>query len=93
MSSNDRRQCSDECREALERLGAFLDGELGEITASRLEEHLHSCSPCTDRADFEGKLRQLVRHRCVEEAPPSLRERIRVQLDELALTELPGSSR
>jgi mycothiol system anti-sigma-R factor len=93
MTSNDRAKCSDECREALERLGAFLDGELGEVTSARLEEHLDGCAPCTDRAGFEGKIRELVRQGCVDEAPPALRERIRLQLDTLALTELSGPSR
>jgi mycothiol system anti-sigma-R factor len=93
MTTNDRRQCSDECREALERLEAFLDGELGEVTASGLEEHLSDCGPCTDRVDFEERFRELVRRGCADEAPATLRERIRVQLDELALTELSEPSR
>ncbi len=93
MTSENRPQCSDECREALERLGAFLDGELGAITTAQLEHHLGDCAPCTDRADFEGRIRELVRQGCVDEAPPSLRERIRVQLDELALTEVTEPSR
>lgn len=90
---HENRQCSDECREALERLGAFLDGELGVITTTQLEHHLGECAPCTDRADFEGRIRELVRQGCVDEAPPSLRERIRVQLDELAVAEVTEPSR
>lgn len=93
MSTPDRRECSDECREALRRLDAFLDGELGEVTTSRLEEHLADCSPCTDRADFEERVRELVRRGCADQAPASLRERIVARLDELELTELSQPSR
>lgn len=93
MTSDDRRQCSDECREALDRLEAFLDGELGAVTAAQLEHHLGECAPCTDRADFEGRLRELVRQGCIDEAPASLRDRIRLQLDELALGGVAEASR
>lgn len=93
MTTDDRPQCSDECREALLRLGAFLDGELGDVTRAKLEEHLDACAPCTERAGFEEKVRELVRQGCVDEAPASLRERIRTQLDTLALTEVVEPSR
>ncbi|MFO7779750.1 MAG: mycothiol system anti-sigma-R factor [Nitriliruptoraceae bacterium] len=84
VEPGDRQQCSDECREALNRLGAFLDGELGALTRSELEEHLAECEPCTDRRAFEEGFRALVRQGCVDEAPPALRARILAQLDELA---------
>lgn len=83
MTTGDRSMCSDECREALNRLGAFLDGELGELTQSKLAEHLSDCGPCTDRAEFEEQLRELVRRGCADQAPAHLRARIRSQLDEL----------
>ena len=83
VETGDRPQCSDECREALQRLGALLDGELGEVTQGKLEHHLAECAPCTERRDFEQELRELVRRGCVDEAPPALRARIFDQLDEL----------
>lgn len=84
MSVDPREQCSDECREALRRLGAFLDGELGEVTQARMAAHLDACVPCTGRVDFEEQLRALVRAGCAGQAPAELRERILLQLDELA---------
>lgn len=84
MATADLSQCSDECREALNRLGAFLDGELGEVTQAKLAEHLSDCAPCTERADFEEHLRELVRRGCVDQAPDRLKSRIRLQLDELS---------
>ncbi len=84
MAASDLSQCSDECREALHRLGAFLDGELGEVTQAELSQHLARCSPCTERADFEEHLRELVRRGCTDQAPEGLKDRIRVQLDEMS---------
>lgn len=84
MATQDLSQCSDECREALKRLGAFLDGELGEVTQSRLEQHLSDCAPCTERADFEEHLRELVRRGCADQAPEHLKARIRMRLDDLS---------
>ncbi len=86
MATADLSQCSDECREALKRLGAFLDGELGEVTRSKLREHLSDCAPCTERADFEEHLRELVRRGCSDQAPEHLKARIRLQLDALSAT-------
>ncbi|TVP66565.1 MAG: mycothiol system anti-sigma-R factor [Nitriliruptor sp.] len=82
MEMGHRPQCSDECREALRRLGALLDGELGEVTQAKLEHHLAECEPCTDRRDFEEGFRELVRRGCTDQAPPHLRARILSQLDE-----------
>ncbi|MFP4311167.1 MAG: mycothiol system anti-sigma-R factor [Nitriliruptoraceae bacterium] len=93
MTTANRQQCSDECREALDRLEAFLDGELGDITTAQLEHHLGQCAPCTDRADFEARLRELIRQGCIDEAPASLRDRIQQQLDELTLGEVAEVSR
>ncbi len=86
MSNESTHECSDECRAALRRLESYLDGELGELTESRLREHLAACTPCTDRVGFEGQLRTLVRQGCLDEAPPALRTRVRVHLDELTTT-------
>jgi mycothiol system anti-sigma-R factor len=83
VETGDRPQCSDECREALRRLGALLDGELGDVTQAQLEQHLADCEPCTDRRDFEEGFRELVRRGCADEAPPHLKDRILRQLDEI----------
>ncbi len=86
MSDESTHECSDECRAALRRLESYLDGELGDLTESRLRQHLEACTPCTDRVGFEGQLRSLVRQGCFDEAPPALRTRIRDHLDELTTT-------
>jgi mycothiol system anti-sigma-R factor len=69
------------CAEALDKLEAFLDGELPDAAVSEISQHLADCYPCADRADFESQLRAIVRRDCVEAAPESLLDRIRARMD------------
>ena len=66
----------DECREALEALYIYLDGELTEERRVIIQGHLDDCPPCGDAFDFTVELRQVVAQRCREEVPESLRLRI-----------------
>ena len=47
------------CREMLERLSEYLDGELGEPGCAEIEGHLHDCEPCVR---FLQSLRATVAH-------------------------------
>ena len=75
-------ECADgaggvDCEAVFAKLDLILDREL---PASELEEmrgHLTACLPCADRADFETRLRAVIRERCTEDAPPELLGRIR----------------
>ncbi len=70
------------CEEALEQLWQYLDRELDAEVSGRLERHLQECRECFSRAQFEQKLRALLRRSCGEEqAPPELRERLRKLLE------------
>ena len=75
--------CGSQCEEALERLEAYLDGELPDADVQEIASHLTACYPCTDRATFEEQLRSIVRRDCVDDAPASLVDRIRVHLSDL----------
>jgi mycothiol system anti-sigma-R factor len=72
--------CGEGCAEALERLEAYLDGELPDTRVADLAEHLRACYPCADRVSFEEHLRNLVRRRCVDHAPSDLVDRVRARL-------------
>jgi mycothiol system anti-sigma-R factor len=75
--------CGSDCEQALERLEAYLDGELPDTDVQDIATHLTACYPCTDRATFEEQLRSIVRRDCVDDAPVALVDRIRVHLSEL----------
>jgi mycothiol system anti-sigma-R factor len=75
--------CGSNCEEALERLEAYLDGELPGTDVQDIADHLSACYPCTDRTTFEEQLRSIVRRDCVDNAPASLIDRIRTHLTDL----------
>jgi anti-sigma factor RsiW len=71
------------CKECLENLGPYVDGELPADEAARVEEHLRDCADCaaTHRqlVDTSSQLRSgLMRY----EAPDVLKARIRASLGE-----------
>src|SRR3954465_7137850 len=71
------------CKECLENLGPYVDGELPADEASRVEAHLRGCADCTaahgQLVDTSSQLRSaLMRY----EAPDVLKARIRASLSE-----------
>jgi mycothiol system anti-sigma-R factor len=77
------------CDEALAELYTFLDGELTEQKRSAITHHLDDCSPCLEIYDFEAELRLVIKHRCADAVPDTLRSRVAEQLAALE-GELPG---
>lgn len=71
------------CEEALHDLYTYLDGELTEDRRMLISGHLDDCNPCFEAFDFEAELRIVISHRCRDEVPESLRQRIADQLAEL----------
>lgn len=72
---------SEECRQVLEKVYAFLDHELDTASGDAIREHLHACEPCLERFDVEQALKSLIARRCGGDvAPTTLRTRILVQL-------------
>jgi mycothiol system anti-sigma-R factor len=71
-----------ECREAIDRLYRFLDGELTSETRQQIQRHLDDCPPCIKAFEFEAELRIVVSKGCREQVPESLRMRIAALLDQ-----------
>ncbi len=66
------------CEQALQKLSEYLDRELDLETSETVAQHLAACRQCFSRAEFERRLRQLVRRSSEgEQAPPELQERLR----------------
>lgn len=66
----------DDCNQTLREIYQFLDGELTEDDRDNIAQHLHDCSPCLEAYDFEAELKAVVRNRCTDRVPESLRTRI-----------------
>jgi anti-sigma factor (TIGR02949 family) len=65
-----------DCREALEHLYEFIDGEVGPVDHERIAHHLEECGPCLQEFDVERIVRALVARSCCQVAPSELRARI-----------------
>lgn len=70
----------DDCDALLRSIADFLHGELDPAQTVELREHLDSCPPCFETADFQAQLRQLVARRCTEQVPADFRARLVARL-------------
>ena len=65
-----------DCNKTLQELYQYLDGHLTDGDRTHIEHHLDDCSPCLEAFDFEAELRAVIRNRCTDAVPDSLRQRI-----------------
>jgi mycothiol system anti-sigma-R factor len=75
---------SDEsCADFLERIVYFLDNELDEADVADVRVHLDECAPCLQNYDLQRTVKAMVARSCHETAPERLRQRVRVQIQEI----------
>ncbi|OKL50184.1 mycothiol system anti-sigma-R factor [Boudabousia marimammalium] len=82
MSEDKIEDCieSGDCAEVLENLFAYMDGQLSEDPQHRVDVHINKCQYCRDAVDVEAHLREILRSACVQQAPASLRLRIKQEI-------------
>lgn len=68
------------CRQAVERLWAYIDGELPAGETERVHEHLAACQDCYPHYDFQKAFLDFVRRQSEQPIPPGLRRRIFLRL-------------
>jgi len=68
------------CDETIERLYAYLDGELTEDRRAAIQRHLDLCGPCVGAFGFEAELRRVIANRCRDHVPETLIERVALAL-------------
>jgi mycothiol system anti-sigma-R factor len=82
---------SDEtCAEFLERIVCLLDNELGAGEVADVRAHLEECAPCLQSYELQHTVKALVARSCMEHAPDSLRQRVRVQIQQIQVTYTEG---
>ena len=70
-----------DCNEVLAEVWLFLDHECDQNRRELLRQHLDECHPCLATYGIEEKLKQLLARKCGgEQAPNSLRDRLREQI-------------
>jgi mycothiol system anti-sigma-R factor len=68
---------TNECDMILAEIQLYIDGEVTATRRTKLEAHLSTCTPCMHRAEFQTRLKEIVRSKCSLEAPDHLVLRIR----------------
>jgi mycothiol system anti-sigma-R factor len=82
---------SDEnCADFLERIVYLLDDELDGSEVAEVKAHLEECAPCLQSYDLQRTVKALVARSCMEQAPESLRERVRVQIQQIRVSYTEG---
>jgi mycothiol system anti-sigma-R factor len=82
---------SDEtCADFLERIVCLLDNELDGGQVAEVKAHLDECAPCLQSYDLQRTVKALVARSCHEQAPDSLRERVRIQIQQIRVTYTEG---
>jgi mycothiol system anti-sigma-R factor len=76
------------CDDVLTHVFEFLDHETSDARRGIIAEHLEDCSSCLREFGIEQEFKALVRRRCGGDVPPpSLRERIKMQLTSVSFEE------
>lgn len=71
-----------DCREVLDKVYAYLDGELTEGDVADIKVHLDECSPCLKEYDLDKAVKALVHKHCgCDPVPADLRSKV---LDRIA---------
>lgn len=68
------------CEEVLERLFAYLDGELRDVEQAEIDRHLERCRDCFTRAEFERRLKDRLAEVGRASPPERLRERLKLMI-------------
>ncbi len=72
------------CNEVVDRVYAFLDGEMNLDEVLEFKDHLKVCLPCKDYVQFEEKLIQIIKAKSlndVSKIPGDLVEKIKKAID------------
>jgi mycothiol system anti-sigma-R factor len=71
------------CDEMLKEIEPYIDGELVTSLRIELEEHLHGCPPCMERAEFRRHLKVTISTKCSgDQIPAELREKLARLIDD-----------
>ncbi len=65
-----------DCRDALDRLYEYIDGEVDASDHDVIAHHLEECSPCLAEFDLEVLVKVVVARSCCDHAPAALRARV-----------------
>ncbi|GII92496.1 mycothiol system anti-sigma-R factor [Sinosporangium siamense] len=66
-----------DCRDVLDKVYTYLDGELGAGDCADIRQHLDECGPCLQEFGLEKAVKQLVAKHCgCDPVPTDLRAKV-----------------
>lgn len=71
------------CADFLQNIVYFLDNELDEVDVAAVRFHLDECAPCLQSYSLQRTVKMIVARSCAEKAPEELRDRVRVQIQQI----------
>lgn len=71
------------CRDAVERLWSYLDGELDEVDHEAVEAHLSYCLRCCGELAFSREVRQFLATRSGVDLPEDAEQRLEAFIERL----------
>jgi mycothiol system anti-sigma-R factor len=75
-----------DCVEVIRQVYLYLDGEIDSAARAEVRNHLDECGPCLRQFGIEQEVKALVARCCGSDvAPESLKERIRIKLNEVRI--------
>ena len=73
-----------DCREVLDKVYLYLDGEADDVDCGKIRQHLDECSPCLRRFGLEQQVKSLVARSCgCDPVPEGLRVRVLQRIREV----------
>jgi mycothiol system anti-sigma-R factor len=85
MSNSDQNQMKQDCSDkgnCLEMLQLILDGEATPEQKANFKSHIDDCMPCYRHYHFDQAIKELLKLKCVSQAPVDLVESIRSKIKE-----------
>ena len=69
------------CSEVLDRVYSYLDGEMDQVSYTKVKVHLEECGPCLREYGLEEAVKRLVQKCCgSEHAPTGLRSKVLIRI-------------
>jgi mycothiol system anti-sigma-R factor len=70
-----------DCREVIEQVYLYLDGEMTDDEGAHIRQHLDECSPCLREYGVDQDIKTLIARKCgCETAPSELKLRVLARL-------------
>jgi mycothiol system anti-sigma-R factor len=75
-----------DCREVIEQVYLYLDGEMADDECAHIRQHLDECSPCLREYGVDQDIKALIARKCgCDTAPSELKVRVLARLQSVRI--------